>query len=184
MAVTIRDHKGDSLAYPKAVLVLPFADASTTAGRADDYAVVCGPGEAGDAGGAPDAVYYFKPAQDVTVTASLCGSAGLASTFDSRLYLLSDVDAGGALRADACSNDACGTLPSLTVRLLQRRPGARARAWPPSLACCPAHPCTPNPAPLLSPPLPTRPQAALKAGVAYAFVVDGVNGAAGKYSIR
>lgn len=62
-----------------------------------------------------DVVYYFKPAKAVTVTASLCGSSALASTFDARLYLLAGVDGGGALKAAACSNDACGKLPALTV---------------------------------------------------------------------
>lgn len=62
-----------------------------------------------------DVVYYFKPTKTVTVTASLCGSSALASTFDARLYLLAGVDGGGALKAAACSNDACGKLPALTV---------------------------------------------------------------------
>lgn len=62
-----------------------------------------------------DVVYYFKPTKTVTVTASLCGSSALASTFDARLYLLAGVDGGGTLKAAACSNDACGKLPALTV---------------------------------------------------------------------
>jgi len=61
-------------------------------------------------------VYYFKPTRDCNVTASLCGSASLPDTFDSRLYLLAGVDQGGSLAASACSNDACGALPTLTVR--------------------------------------------------------------------
>ncbi len=61
-------------------------------------------------------MYYFKPAKTVTVTATLCGSSALASTFDARLYLLAGVDGGGTLKAAACSNDACGKLPALTVR--------------------------------------------------------------------
>ena len=62
-----------------------------------------------------DVVYYFRPSADCTVTASLCGSSALEGTFDSRLYLLDDVDGGGDLTAAACSNDACGSLPSLRV---------------------------------------------------------------------
>ena len=62
-----------------------------------------------------DVVYYFRPSADCTVTASLCGSSALEGTFDSRLYLLADVDTGGDLTAAACSNDACGSLPSLRV---------------------------------------------------------------------
>lgn len=67
-----------------------------------------------------DVVYYFKPVADCTVTASLCGSASLANTFDSRLYMLADVDSGGNLRATACSNNACGMLPSLTASVEAR----------------------------------------------------------------
>lgn len=221
-AVTLKDKKGDSLAYPKAVLALPFQETSSTSGAKDDYSVVCGSGD-GDAGGAPvragescllyllgvlqacrcsrtpsircialfvsatspasvpttylppaslhriaplqaavhaaghlpfgafprrtssscrrrtslpisssnqnspqintphecapqqDVVYYFKPSQDVTVTASLCDSSQLGAEFDARLYLLADVDNGGTLRAAACANHVCGSLPSLTV---------------------------------------------------------------------
>ncbi|KAL4419731.1 hypothetical protein ABPG75_006829 [Micractinium tetrahymenae] len=136
--LSIEDRKGDTLNYPKAVMSLPFSETADTSGAGDDYSVVCGPADA-DSGGAPDVSYYFKPAADCTVTASLCGSSALADTFDSRLYLLTDVDEGGSLRAAACSNNACGALPSLTV--------------------------------------------SLKAGVGYAFVVDGVGGASGRYSI-
>lgn len=57
-----------------------------------------------------------------------------------RRSMVANVDGGGALHAAACSNDACGALPSLT--------------------------------------------APLKAGVGYAFIVDGVNGASGKYIFR
>lgn len=71
-----------------------------------------------------DVVYYFKPTADVTVTASLCGSSTLPSTFDARLYLLAGVDSGGMLQAAACSNNACGFLPSLTVRGGQAGHGA------------------------------------------------------------
>ncbi|PRW33666.1 peptidase S8 [Chlorella sorokiniana] len=139
VAVTLADRKGDTLAYPKVISQLPFSDTASTAGMGDDYSVVCGPSEAGDKGGAPDLVYYFKPTKTVTVTASLCGSSALATTFDARLYLLAGVDSGGALKAAACSNDACGKLPALT--------------------------------------------AVLQAGVGYAFVVDGANGASGQFAL-
>lgn len=152
-----------------------------------------------------DLVYYFKPAADCTVTASLCGSSALADTLDSRLYLLADVDHGGALRAAACSNDACGVLPSLTVGPTGRAaaPGRQAAllrltgcgaccaglprpaqgAHPPGSSCPHDQPSAGAPTCAKRIPRP-RPQASLKAGVGYAFVVDGVGGASGRFRIR
>jgi hypothetical protein len=120
-------------------------------------------------------VYYYKPTADVTVTASLCGSITLPATFDARLYMLADVDSGGTLRAAACSNNACGSLPSLTVGLRRRALqdaclSGHAGGW--FLLCMPSWPSS----------FPV--QASLQAGVGYAFVVDGVAGASGSYSIR
>lgn len=149
-----------------------------------------------------DAVYYFKPAMDVTVTASLCGSSALPSTFDARLFLLAGVDGGGALRATACSNDACGKLPALTVRRgvgWGEHPAAPPCAAPGRQARCggsgEAGSCWRQleeaPAPAATMPADAHAracchavQAALRAGVGYAFVVDGVGGASGKFSIR
>lgn len=52
--VTLQDRKGDTVAYPKPVLGLPFRDDASTAahGARDDYHSVCGVADA-DAGGAP-----------------------------------------------------------------------------------------------------------------------------------
>ena len=134
--------------------------------------------------------------------------SALADTFDSRLYLLADVDQGGTLQAAACSNDACGALPSLTVRRALGRAGSGSSERFPAgagrhlCARCAAEarvvgvPSRPtngvHVAQQLTPPLarcapPAPPlllQAPLKAGVGYAFVVDGVAGASGHYSIR
>eukprot|EP00887_Chlorella_sp_A99_P000071 scaffold16.g71.t1 len=101
--VSLPDMKGDTLQYPKVVPALPFTEIGDTSRYNDDYGI--------------DVVYYFKPAANVTLVASLCGSSALKDTFDSRLYLIEDVDRGGKVSATACNNDKCGALSEITAAL-------------------------------------------------------------------
>lgn len=136
-----------------------------------------------------DVVYYFKPSRDVHITASLCGSDP-ATAFDARLALLAGVDTGGGLAPAACAQDVCGSLPALSVRRLggggSSCPACRYQCcccccWGGCCClcrrCCAVRPT--HPLPLTHP----RLQATLRAGVGYAFIVDGVNGTAGQYHI-
>lgn len=61
--------------------------------------------------------YYFRPKVSCTVLVSLCGSASLPSSFDTKLFVLQNVDDGGSLNPLACDDNGCGDkLSSLTVR--------------------------------------------------------------------
>ena len=66
--------------------------------------------------GVQDVVYYFAPAEDATITVSLCSSFGL--TFDTKLYVLSNLNVGptgGPIEAIACNDDLCGYRSQLQV---------------------------------------------------------------------
>jgi hypothetical protein len=72
-----------------------------------------------------DVAYYFKPKVACTVTISLCESSKLASSYDSRLFVLRNVDEGGSLDVMACDDDGCGdSLSQITVGAgtMQSRP--------------------------------------------------------------
>jgi hypothetical protein len=87
---------GEDIACAIAIPSLPFVDAGTTTGRADDYDVVC----PYSGSSAPDAVYAFSPESDVTITVSLCDSS-----YDTKAYLFRD----GPGTVVACNDDAeCG----------------------------------------------------------------------------
>jgi hypothetical protein len=87
---------GEDVASAIPIPALPFEASGTTAGRANDYDVVCP--FAGSS--APDVVYAFSPESDVNVTVSLC-----ESSYDTKAYVFRD----GPGATVACNDDAeCG----------------------------------------------------------------------------
>jgi hypothetical protein len=86
---------GDTIGSALPILSLPFSDSGTTVGYADDYAPYCTYGSHT----APDVVYSYAPAGDVTcIEVRLCGS-----TYDTALYVLEDVEDN----VIACNDDGC-----------------------------------------------------------------------------
>lgn len=57
------------------------------------------------------------------MTVSLCGSAALPATFDTRLFVLQDVDSGGSLNLLACDDNSCGGSSQLSTLTASAVPG-------------------------------------------------------------
>lgn len=103
---------GDNVSDPFVVTSLPFNDAQSTAGFADDYNEICPFPESG----APDVVYSYTPGVNEVIRIDLCGSS-----FDTRVYVyMNSVTAGSPY---ACNDDYCGSswyrsrVPSLPVTM-------------------------------------------------------------------
>lgn len=88
---------GDDIASATVVPGIPYTDNGTTAGYTDDYDEVC----PYSGSTAPDVVYSFAPASDVTVDIGLCNSL-----YDTKLYVYENAATPGA--PYACNDDACG----------------------------------------------------------------------------
>jgi hypothetical protein len=86
---------GDNIGSATPIPDLPFHDTGTTIGYTNDYNGSCGQA----AGGAPDVVYSYSAAADVTVNITLCNG----SNFDSRLYVYD----GSPSTEVACNDDGC-----------------------------------------------------------------------------
>ncbi|MBK6765832.1 MAG: hypothetical protein IPG71_05730 [bacterium] len=69
-AVDPLDQGGDVCAGATVIPSIPYTDAGTTSGYADDYLTPCYSG-----GSSPDVVYRFTPSMDMTLDVSLCGSS-------------------------------------------------------------------------------------------------------------
>lgn len=85
---------GDTIATATVIGALPYNDAGTTTGYADNYSPTCY-----FAGGAPDVVYSFSPGANVSINIALCGS-----TYDTGVFVYQDV-AGNVV---GCNDDSCG----------------------------------------------------------------------------
>jgi hypothetical protein len=72
---------GEDAASPRAATRLPFRDTGDSSAFRDDYDA-----EPAAPDGAPDVVYRFRPAADMAVTISTCGSS-----FDTKLLLAQDL---------------------------------------------------------------------------------------------
>ncbi len=101
---------GDNVSDPFIVTTLPFNDAQSTVGFANDYNEICPFPESG----APDVVYSYTPGVNEVIRIDLCGSA-----YDTRVYVYENsVTAGSPY---ACNDDYCGSswyrsrIPSLPV---------------------------------------------------------------------
>ena len=77
---------------------LPINVSGTTTGYTNDYDEVC----TYTGSTAPDVVYVFSPAADVTVDLTLCPGM---TNYDSKLYVYEDVCPAGSFYA--CNDDAC-----------------------------------------------------------------------------
>ncbi|MEW6051124.1 MAG: GEVED domain-containing protein [Candidatus Zixiibacteriota bacterium] len=87
---------GDVIATATVIPGIPYTDAGTTSGYTNDYNEVC----PYSGGTAPDVVYSFTPAANVTVDIDLC-----ASGYDTKVYLYAGAYTPGA--PYACNDDAC-----------------------------------------------------------------------------
>jgi uncharacterized protein YegL len=87
------DQGGDNCASATVIASLPYSDAGTTIGYADDYGDCVGTGS-------PDVVYAYTPAVNQTANVSLCGS-----TYDTGLLIYAGSCAGSPI---ACNDDFCG----------------------------------------------------------------------------
>ncbi len=85
---------GDTFADATEIPSLPYSDAGTNVGYAHDYSPSC----LGSSGA--DVVYFYAPAADGAINASLCGS-----TFDTGIAIYD----GDASTQIACNDDFCGT---------------------------------------------------------------------------
>jgi hypothetical protein len=100
------------VADPFIVPSLPFNDAKSTFGFADDYNETCPFPESG----APDVVYAYTPAASEVIRIDLCGSS-----YDTRVYVYENAVAAGS--PYACNDDYCGSswyrsrIPSLAVSM-------------------------------------------------------------------
>lgn len=63
------DQGGDLCSNATVIPSIPYTDAGTTVGYADNYPTLCYTG-----GSSPDVVYRFTPIMDMTLDVSLCGS--------------------------------------------------------------------------------------------------------------
>ena len=94
---------GDNIGNSTVIEALPYVDSGATVGFVDDYDVECPV----SGNGAPDVVYAFSPAVDMTLTISLCNG----TDFDARLYIFK----GSPDSVIACNDDFCsGNLPLLS----------------------------------------------------------------------
>jgi hypothetical protein len=94
---------GDNIDNSTVIDALPYIDSGITSEFTDDYDVECPV----SGNGAPDVVYSFSPAADMTLTISLCNG----TDFDSKLYVFKD----GPDSVIACNDDFCpGNLPQLS----------------------------------------------------------------------
>jgi hypothetical protein len=85
---------GDTIANATVINALPYNDSGTTVGFVDNYSASCF-----FAGGAPDVVYKYTVAADVTgLDIALCGSS-----YDTGLYVYD-----ASLNEIACNDDFCG----------------------------------------------------------------------------
>lgn len=67
-------------------------------------------------------MYYFAPEQSGSVIFSLCGSAKYVSSFDTKLYVLQNMNdvALQPAMAVACNDDGCGYQSQLQVSSVSR----------------------------------------------------------------
>lgn len=68
-------------------------------------------------GALQDVAYYLAPEQDAQITVSLCGSAAHSDAFDTKLYVVADLNnpRGSRVLPLACNDDFCGYQSQLTV---------------------------------------------------------------------
>lgn len=103
---------GDVIATAIAVPGLPYFTSGTTAGYINDYDEVC----PYSGGAAPDVVYAYTPAADISIDIDLCGSA-----YDTKLYVYENMHTPGS--PFACnddfypSGDPCGSWVSALFKL-------------------------------------------------------------------
>lgn len=101
---------GDNVADPFIIASLPFNDAQSTAGFADDYNEICPFPDSG----AADVVYAYTPSANGVIQIDLCGSS-----YDTRVYVYANSVTVGS--PYACNDDYCGgawyrsRIPSLPV---------------------------------------------------------------------
>lgn len=87
---------GDVIATATVIPSLPYTDNGTTVGYTNNYNEVC----PYSGGTAPDVVYSYTPASNVTVNIDLCGSS-----YDTKLYVYAGSYTPGA--PFACNDDGC-----------------------------------------------------------------------------
>ncbi len=93
---------GETCATATIVPALPYLDSGSTAAAIHDYDEAC----PYTGGTAPDVVYSYTPATNMTVDISLC--SGLPETdYDSKLYVYQDACPDGG--PFACDDDGCST---------------------------------------------------------------------------
>ncbi|MFZ1684553.1 MAG: FG-GAP-like repeat-containing protein [Candidatus Zixiibacteriota bacterium] len=86
---------GDKLASAFVISSLPFSDAGTTVGYANDYDVTCTQSST-----SPDVVYSFTPSSNMDVTIALCNSS-----YDTKLYVFRN----NISNVVGCNDDICGS---------------------------------------------------------------------------
>ena len=90
---------GDTCAAAAPLGALPATVSGTTSGYADDYDEAC----PYTGSGAPDVVYSYAAASNMTVTASLC-TPGTNTDYDTKLYIYENACPG---TLTGCNDDAC-----------------------------------------------------------------------------
>lgn len=94
---------GDTCATATVIPSLPYSVSGSTVGYTNDYDEAC----PFSGSTAPDVVYSFTPATDMTVDITLC--AGVTN-YDTKLYVYQDVcPAPGSGQHIACNDDACNS---------------------------------------------------------------------------
>jgi hypothetical protein len=102
------DQGGDDCSTAELITTLPYCDHGSTLEATDTYTPPCDP-----TGTAPDVVYRFTPATNMTVSISLCGSA-----FNTVLHIYQQCpDVPGILVC--CNDDLCGVQSCCPVVNLQ-----------------------------------------------------------------
>jgi hypothetical protein len=94
------DQGGDVCANATVIPSIPYVDAGTTVGYADNYITPCYSG-----GSSPDVVYRFTPTVDMTLDVSLCGSS-----YNTVLSIWRGCPGSDEPVIDCCSDDSpdCG----------------------------------------------------------------------------
>lgn len=92
------DQGGDNCATASVITTFPFCDTGTTIGAANNYTPPCVAGS-----NAPDVVYIFTPATNMTVSISLCGSS-----YNTVLYINRQFCPDIAESPVCCNDDFCG----------------------------------------------------------------------------
>ncbi len=91
----VRGAGGDDVGSATEIPAIPYEDAGNTCAFADDYDAVC----PFTGSTSPDVVYRFTPAEDCSITVTLC-----PSEYDTKLYVFENV----VENVIACNDDACG----------------------------------------------------------------------------